>query len=205
MNRRGMTLMELIVALTITGMMVSAGYGTFATLADRRAAAAQAASEMLRHSVARAELSRWIAGARLTIQEDDVIFRAVDGTARLGLDRVDDDVLEFFTTAHTPLGAGGTQVRLYVDRAVSTLERGLVVELRDLAGTRTERLVLVPNATGFDTRFLSGIFGQRQWVESWVSTSVLPSGARLQIVAPGEDSLSPLWQLPITVAIEGGR
>lgn len=205
MNRHGMTLLELLVALTITGTMVSAGYGAFALLADRRDVSTAATSAALREAGARAALGRWLASARLTIQEDDVVFRAVDGTARHSIDRADDDALEFFTTAVTPVSEHGTIVRLYVDRADSTRERGLVAELRDPASMRAERIEVVRNAVSLDTRFLSSIFGQRQWVESWVSTSVLPAGARLTLGAARGDTLPGLWRLPVTVSIEGGR
>lgn len=205
MNRRGMTLLELLVAITITGMMVSAGFSTFTTLADRRDASSSATLATLREAGARAALMRWLGSARLTIQEDDIVFRAVDGMARHSIDRADDDAVEFFTAAPTPVSPHGTIVRLYVDRADSTRERGLVAELRHPVSGRFERLELVRGAVSLDGRFLSGLFGHRQWVESWVSTSVLPAGARLTIGAGRGDTLPPLWRLPITVSIEGGR
>lgn len=200
MNRSGMTLLELIVALAITGLAVSAGYGAFATLADRKDAAGVAAERALRDASARASLSTWLAAARLTIREDEVEFRAIDGLTR---EKLADDDLTFFTTATTPIAVGGSIVRLFVDRSDSTVERGLIAELREWNGMRSTLVELVPAASGLDTRLLTGVFGSRQWVDSWVSTSVLPAGARLTIT--GADSLPAIWRLPLTVSLEGGR
>jgi prepilin-type N-terminal cleavage/methylation domain-containing protein len=200
-----MTLIELVVALAITGMAVSAGYGTFAMLADRRDNAARNATAMLRESSKRASLVRWLEAARLTIEEDDIQFRGIDGGARSGVDVVPDDDIVFFTTAATPVARAGTIVHLYIDRRDDTPERGLVAELREWKGTHAERVELVPNAVALDGTYLSGLFGARQWLASWVSTSVLPAGARLAISAVPSDSLPALWRLPITVSIEGGR
>jgi prepilin-type N-terminal cleavage/methylation domain-containing protein len=205
MNRRGMTLLELVVALAVTGMAMSGGYAAFTTLADRREAAAARSSETLRQATAREQLATWLASARLTISEDEIVFRGIDGATHGDASALADDDIEFFTTAATPVAAAGTIVHLYVDRDEATPERGLVAELREWRGPRAERLVLEPNAAALDGRYLSGLFGQRQWLSSWVSTTVLPAGARLTFSAAPGDSLPPLWQLPVTASIEGGR
>lgn len=202
MNRSGMTLLELVVALAITGLAVSAGYGAFATLADRKEIAGAAAERMLRDASARASLSEWLSASRLTIQDDEIEFRSIDGLTR---EKLDDDDLTFFTTASTPVGVGGSVVRLFIDRSDSTSERGLVAELREWKGTRSLVIELVPAAAGLHARVLSGVFGRRQWVDSWVSTSVLPAGARIHLAAAEGDSLPALWRLPMTVSLEGGR
>ena len=205
MKRHGMTLIELVVALAITGMAVSAGYGTFATLADRRDSAARTASAMLRESGKRASLVRWLAGARLTVGDDHIQFRGIDGGARSGVDVVPDDDIIFFTTAATPVARAGTIVHLYIDRRDDTPERGFVAELREWKGTHAERVELVPNAVALDGTYLSGLFGQRQWLASWVSTGVVPAGARIAISASPNDSLPEVWRLPVTVSIDGER
>lgn len=204
MNRRGMTLLELVVAIAVAGMAMTGGYATFTTLTDRREAAAQRASETLRQATARAQLSMWLSLARLTIAEDEIVFRGIDGATRGAASQPDDDIV-FFTTASTPVAVAGTIVHLYIDRTEATPERGLVAELREWHGSRTERLVIEPGAAGLDGRYLSGLFGQRQWLSSWVSTSVLPTGVRITLSGAPGDSLPPLWRLPVTVSFEGGR
>lgn len=202
MNRSGMTLLELVVALAVTGMAVSAGYGTFANLSDRRDIVTERADAMLREAGSRGELVRWLSAARLTAQDDGVMFRGIDGVTREG--HADDDVL-FFTTAPTLVSSDESIVRLYIDRDDATAERGLVAELSEWRGRRTMKLELAPNAISLEGTYLTSLFGQRQWLGSWVSTSVLPAGTRLVARAADGDSLSPLWRLPVTVSIEGAR
>ena len=202
MNRPGMTLLELVVALAVTGMAVSAGYGTFANLSDRRDAASESADTILRVVGGRAELVRWMSAARLTAQDDGIMFRGIDGVTREGY--ADDDLL-FFTTAPTLVSPDESIVRLYIDRDDSTAERGLVAELREWRGRRTMKLELAPNAISLEATYLTSLFGQRQWLGSWVSTSVLPAGTRLVVSAADGDSLTALWRLPVTVSIEGAR
>jgi type II secretory pathway component PulJ len=200
-----MTLLELVVALAITGFVVSGGYATFATLMDRRDAAAKTASRLMRHSTARALLAEWLASARLTIEADEVVFRGIDGATRGTATALADDDIVFFTTAVTPVGRNGTIVHLYVDRSAESPERGLVAELREFEGMRSARMELEAGVAGLDAQFLTGVLGQRQWVKSWVSTSVLPTGVRLAVSAVPPDSLPPLWRFPITASIEGSR
>jgi len=208
-----MTLLELVVALTITGLMLASGYGAFATLADRRAVAAERADEVARAAALRRTLAAWLAGARLTIEEDEIAFRGLDGVRRsdgrsvaaAGAEMPDDD-LTFLTTAPTPLGDGETIARLYVDRSDDTPERGLVAELMEWRGLRRTRVELDPRVAGLDARYLSGVLGARQWLPSWVSTTVLPAGVELRVVgAIGADSLAPLLSLPITVPFGSGH
>src|SRR4051812_16171812 len=101
MNRRpraraGMTLIELIVALTITGLALGSGYSVYATLADRRVLADHQADVIARAVAIRSTLASWIAGARLTVEEDDIVFRSVSVHRSLDGNLPDDD-LTFFT------------------------------------------------------------------------------------------------------------
>jgi prepilin-type N-terminal cleavage/methylation domain-containing protein len=199
--RAGMTLVELLVGLAITGMVTAIAYAAFGTLADHHRRADVAAQAALRESAVRHTLLAWLAGARLTVEEDGPQFRALDG-AHEGRP---DDELSFLTTARTPLGDAETIVRLFVDRDDRTPERGLVAELSEWRGTRVELVELEPRATGLDARYVSGALGQRQWLPTWISSSVLPAGAELVLTSAPGDTLPPLLRLPLVVSFEGGR
>ena len=56
--RIGMTLIELVVALTITGLAVGSGYSAYATLADRRIVADRQADDIARTSAIRSTLAQ---------------------------------------------------------------------------------------------------------------------------------------------------
>jgi prepilin-type N-terminal cleavage/methylation domain-containing protein len=203
--RQGLTLIELVVALTLTGLAVTSGYAAFTTLVDRREASSAHSAAVTRAAAVRSTLVSWLANVRLTIEEDNIVFQGIDGTKRLDAGELPDDELTFLTSAPTPVASHGTIVRLHIDRSDDTPEKGLVAELVAWKGTRTERMELVPNAAGLDVHYLSGMIGARRWLPSWVSTTLLPLGAQMSVVATDGDSLPPLFQLPITVSFESGR
>lgn len=199
--RYGMTLIELIVALTITGLIMTTGYAALSTLADRRRSASQSMNELERVAAVRATLSGWLAGAELTIEDDDVVFRGLDGTHE---DSPDDELL-FRTNARTSASVGSSSVRLFIERNDSTPQRGLVASI-DVGRNGGRRLIeLEPNATALDIRYLSGINGVPEWSSSWVSATVLPLGLELRLSSKSGDSLPPLLRLPLRVVLEAAR
>lgn len=204
MNRSGMTLMELVVGLTISGLVLSVGYAAFHSVLDHRERADEVTGALARAATQRRTLVSWLAGARLTVEEGGPEFRGLDGVEGEAW-RMPDDELSFLTNAPTPLGSGHTIVRLSIDRDEDTPERGLVAELREWRGLRTERVEIEPGAAGLDLQYLSGIGGERRWLPSWISSSVLPLGVQLSLVPPQGDSLPPMLRLPVLVPLGGGR
>ena len=202
--RIGMTLIELIVALTITGLALGSGYSAYATLADRRIIADRRVDVVARAAALRSTLSAWLAGAHLTVEQDDIVFRSVGGTRRSPTGQVADNDLTFFTSASTPVGNHGTIVRLFVDHD-SIGEGGLIAELSEWRGHRRARIQLDSVVAGLDVALVSGVLGTRSWLPSWVSSTILPAGARMTLSARPGDSLAPLLRLPITVSLENGR
>jgi prepilin-type N-terminal cleavage/methylation domain-containing protein len=194
--RRGLTLIELLVALTITGLMMGSGYGALSVMVDHRARVMAATDAVASAAAKRRMLTGWLRGARLTI-EGDATFEGLHGVDE---DRPD-DALTFVTNAPTPLGSTETVVHVYIDRDDKTPERGLTVALADRKGGVTRRIEVDPHATGLDIRYLSGLFGKRAWLESWVSTTVLPSAVRLTASSEQPDSLPALLRPAIVVPL----
>ena len=201
MTARGMTLLELIVGLTVTGMAASAGVAALATLGDRRHQADDAVATIARTAGQREEIASWIAGARLVAEEGGPQFRGLDGVQG----RVPRDEIAFLTTSATPLGSGETIVRLYVDRDTTTPEQGLIATFEEWRGGRTARVQLDPSVAGMDVRYLSGVLGGRKWLPSWISSTVVPVAVEVRLLAAANDSLQPLLRLPIVVPLRGGR
>jgi prepilin-type N-terminal cleavage/methylation domain-containing protein len=204
-RRSGLTLIELVVALTITGLAMSAGYSAFATLADRRQQSTEQADAVMRAAAKRAALVSWLAGARLTIEEDEIIFKGIDGIKRTPDGDIANDEITFLTSAETPVSNHGTIVRLYVDRSENPTSHGLIADLVEWRGSRTQHLQLLPNVATLDARYLSALFGKHEWLPSWISSTLLPAGIELTMGAAGSDSLPALFRLPITVSFEEGR
>ena len=63
--RRGMTLMELLVATSITGMTTAAGYAAFASVIDHRRALRESTARAERAAALRTTLDGWLAAGRV--------------------------------------------------------------------------------------------------------------------------------------------
>jgi prepilin-type N-terminal cleavage/methylation domain-containing protein len=201
MTRSGMTLIELIVGLTITGLAVSTGYAGFRAVVDHRERVEHATAELARAAAVRRAISQWLSAARLSADEAGPEFRGLDGVH----DGLPDDAVSVFTTGPTPLPQRETIVELFIDRDPETAERGLVARYAARSGAVSRIEELEPRAAGLDARYVSGILGERRWLPSWISSTVLPAGIELRIVAAPDDTLPPLLALPIRAALENGR
>ena len=201
MRRRGITLVELLVALSVTGLTVATGYASLGTLADQRDRVRSASAATVRAAAVRGEIASWIEGAYVTGEAASPPFQVTDHAER----GHPDDELAFLTSADTPLGRGDVAVRLYVDADVHTPERGLVAELTERFGARTARVELDSSVVALDVRCLSDMRGPRQWLRSWSSGELLPLGVEIRLGSGGTGRLAPLLRVPITVALVGGR
>jgi len=201
MSRSGLTLIELVVALAITGLAMAAGYGAFGSLVDRRRHVEEASAAVAAATAERGMLISWLAGSHLTVEEGGPSFRGLDGVSG---DSADDE-LTVLTTAPTPIGTGETMVRLYVDRDARTPERGLTAAFAEWRGTATERLEIDARVTGLEIRYRSSLISCAAWLPSWISTTVLPAGVELTLTGDGLDTLPALLRLPLVVPLAGGR
>lgn len=201
MTRQGMTLLELVVGLTITGVTVLAGLGIVAAVGDRRVAAEAAIAPIARPASQRDALIGWLGGARLVAGEGGPEFRGLDGV----YGRAPQDEVTFLTTAATPLGAGEAVVRLYVDRDPVTPLRGLVAAFQEWRGTRATYQEVDTLVSGMDLRYLTGLLGARGWRPSWISSTLLPAAVEINLLPATGDTLSSLLRFPMLVAIRGGR
>ena len=197
--RRGMTLVELVVALAISGAAIASGYQAFAMISDRRSIAAAHADSMARAFALRATLARWLSNARLTVEEDEVVFRVVEARRRQGDERTSADLV-FLTSARSPVSDHGTIVHLFVDR--DNGETGLTAELSEWRGQRVARLRLDPAIVGLSVQFTSVRGSRTDTTSSWVSSTILPATMRLRFAPRISDSLPPLLRLPLTIRLD---
>jgi prepilin-type N-terminal cleavage/methylation domain-containing protein len=201
MNRDGLTLIELVVALTITGLAMAAGYGALGAIVDHRQRVEERSAAVARAAAERGMLESWLAGTHLTVEEGGPAFRGLDGVSG---DSADDE-LTILTTASTPIGSGETAVRLYVDRDERTAERGLTATFAEWPGTLARRLEIDPRVTGLQIRYRSSLLTGAAWLPSWISTSILPVGVEVTLTGDGPDSLPALLRVPIVAPLAGGR
>jgi hypothetical protein len=191
-----LTLIELLVALSITGLVMASGYGALSVMMDHRAHVMAATDAVASAAAKRRMLEGWLRGARLNIDGDEK-FEGLHGVDE---DRPD-DALTFLTNAPTPVGTAETIVRVYIDRDDKTPERGLTLALTDRNGQGARRIEVDQRATSLDIRYLSGAFGKRAWLDSWVSTTVLPSAVRVTVASDEPDSLPSLLRPAMVVPL----
>lgn len=189
-RRNGMTLLEVVVALTVAGAALAAGASVLGFLTDQqeRSGAQFLASA---HAV-RTTLRAWTAAARLTT-EGDAEFRGTNE-------------ITFVTSAPTDIAPAGTQVHLYMKE-----RSGLVAELTPFRRAGAPVVVpIAPDATDFQARYLGSTFGARVWQSSWISTSVLPAAVELRIsfdtsATTPDAAAHALLALPMTIPLGARR
>lgn len=200
-RRPGTTVIELLFGLAVLALVASIGTGTLYVLGGSRSESRDALDTVRRDAALRRTIVEWLEGAHGTLGATSGAFQLVDAT-HLGHNS---DILTFTTTAHTSLGTPETTIRLYIDDDRRTPESGLTAELASWPGGPVQRIELDSAVTTLDVRCLTSLIGDRQWVSSWTSTSLLPRAVRLQLGGAPNHPIAPLLKLPIVVAVEGGR
>jgi hypothetical protein len=191
-----MTLMELIIALVVTGIVAALGAAAFNTVLDARARARDATYGVTSAAATRALLVSWLSSGRVSSQ-------AERASSAMSLNLADDDdALLVVATTSTPVSSAETVVHLYIDRDEETPLKGLVAELqsldvtsRDLQSTVTEHVQLDSTVTGLLVEYLDE--QARRWIPRREAMTRSPVAVRLTLSASGEDTLPSLLRLPI--------
>jgi hypothetical protein len=207
-----MTLMEVVVALAIAGTALAAGATALGFLADQQTR--PGIQSIVAASAVRTTIRRWTSHAMVTT-EGDAEFRgapAMDALIASSTvrDSADGDII-FVTSASTDVAAAGTQVHLHMQHD-SVGVKGLVAQLTPFrAPGATTTILLAPNATGFQARYLGSLFGRMTWQKSWVSTSALPVAVEIRLhfdsVAndPADAAARALLTVPMTIPVTARR
>lgn len=195
-SHRGMTLLELSVALAVGGAALSIGGAAVATLLDRRESVLADAEVNGRALAARRIIVAWVADVRAGAPGDDIL----DG--RRGIRRspsgdMADDSISFVTAADGAL----QHVHLFVDRAA---DRPALVADISPAGAARRRVVLAVDVAGLEVSYLTSAIGRREWRRSW-NGALWPSAVVLRLVAAGGSALPAPLRLPITVPLGSGQ
>jgi prepilin-type N-terminal cleavage/methylation domain-containing protein len=200
-SRRGFTLVEVLVAIGVAGvvaLLVGTGFGAVVRM-ERRAAEARQSSM---HGVAvRRQIALWLRAAVVNGTADAWDF---DGSNRISEAGEPDPVLRFTTAAPGPFETGTARLALRLDRDPDTPERGLVVVHPDSLGGPDEeerRSELVPGATALVIRYLHSVEGTRMWTNQWQSSSRLPDAIEIRVFG---DSIPPLLRVPLFIVPRGG-
>jgi prepilin-type N-terminal cleavage/methylation domain-containing protein len=199
--KRGFTLMEVLIGLTVAALALTAGFATLGFLSDSDEPVDVASALALRGATTRNLLTEWLAEARYRVGRRGETFQGLDGEVY----GIPADELIFPTTASTPLGVGTSVVHLYIDGDRDTPERGLVAAVTELATDEPRVVELVPEAGSLELRYLLPVEGTTgEWVDGWISNR-LPGAIEMILRSTGSDTLPPLLQYPLLVALEATR
>ncbi len=195
--RRGLTLLELVVALAVGGAALAAGGAAFSALIDRRTALLADADVVERSLTVRRMLVAWISEARAGTASGEGLV-GVRGTLRVPSGELGDDLLEFVTMAD----GVPQRVRLSVDR--TGMRSSLTAELTAADGA-TARFVLAPDVAGFEASFATSAFGRQEWRRDWPSGALLPTAVVLRLRAHDGTALPSPLRMPITIPLANSQ
>jgi type II secretory pathway pseudopilin PulG len=188
-----MTLMELVIALLITGMIAAIGAGAFSSVLDNRAAARVATHGVTSAAATRALLVSWLSSGRFS---SDAQRPPTATTLNLG---EDDDALVVVVNTPTPINYTEAVVHLFVDRDPETPERGLVAEMQSLEAATMARTELDSAVSGLLVEYLEE--ATNRWVARKEGVVRNPRAMRMTLSARAPDTLPPLLRLPFVQAI----
>ena len=201
--RRGMTLMELVVAIALTGMMAAAGAATFASIIDHRRVIRESTVATERAAALRELLRTWIVSSSIQIQQGGGP-RGLSSPARTApranaMGSVTaavaaGDELTFTTSALTPTPSSNTRVRLFVDADPNTTETGLTIEYQGSNQAPMKRMQLDSTVGLLAIEYLDNRTGR--WVEAAQVATVQPIAMRFMLGPAENDSIPRLLQVP---------
>ena len=198
-----MTLMELVIALVITGMVAAIGATAFDSVLDNRATAKATVDAVTRAASTRALLVGWLSSARISSDAE----RPPTMTS-LNLGEPDDAVV-LVTNTPTPLDYTEVVVHLFIDRDDETPEQGLVAELQSMESPTMVRTQLDSAVTGLLLEYLDP--QTNRWIPRTEGAIRGFTAVRMTLSARAPDTLPELLRLPFVQAIpqataaRGGR
>ncbi len=187
--RNGMTLIELVIGVVITGLMAAAGAATFTNIIDNRRVMVEATVELERASALREMLRNWIGAGTVQAQTPSVVVRRAyeeqvrqNGRQRAGQPVVSSaistgDELRFTTSALTPALSPYVNVRLYVDGDPNTSEQGLSIEYQVTPQAPLQRRQLDSSIVRMTVEYLDRT--TNRWVPSSEAGAIRMAAVRL--------------------------
>jgi prepilin-type N-terminal cleavage/methylation domain-containing protein len=204
--RRGMTLMELVIGITITGMMAAAGTSAFSSIIAHREVIRTATVATERASALREMLRAWLVAGQVQIRQGGGprgSTRAVSGlTVGASMPtaaQAAGDELTFTTTAINPTMAEQVRIRLYIDADANTPETGLTMEYQPNTQTPLQRRQLDSLIGTLTVEYLDRRTGR--WFSSSEAATTQPRAYRVTLGPREGATLPPLLLLPLTFVI----
>ena len=211
-HRRGMTLMELVIGLAITGMMAAAGAGAFASIIDHKRDIQTASVRTERAGALREMIKSWIYAGTIQIQRGGgprgltrtltgagaAGSRGLNSTAAVSAAQAAGDEIAFTTTALNPSLLANVRIRLYVDADANTPEKGLSIEYQPSAQLPLVRKMLDSTIDSLKVEYLDN--RTNRWFAATEAATITPYAVRLSFHS-ADTAQSPLLLLPMIFPI----
>lgn len=220
-GRGGMTLIELVIGLAITGMMAATGAGAFESIIAHRRTMREASVSIERAAALRDLLHVWIAagtvqiprgggprgmtrglGAALTTRSATT---GAMNTASVTAAQASGDELSFATSALNPSLVGSVRIRLYIDADDNTAEHGLTMEYQPNLQQPIVRRMLDSTIDTLKVEFLDT--RTNRWIESSEAATVAnPLAVRVTLLTGRGHIAPPILALPMIFPLtQNGR
>lgn len=219
--RPGMTLMELVVGVVLTGVMAAIGAGAFYSIIDHRRAIIEATAETERAAALREMLRSWINSASVQIttntgQQTQSRTFGIGGTQIIQQTRITGttttttpvgvtaavatgDELTFITSSLTPALTPRTRVRLFIDGDPATPETGLTIEYQSSTAAPLQRKQLDSTIVAMSVQFLDRTTGL--WYSASDAATIQPVATRIWFPESDNVYVTPLLQYPMIFVI----
>jgi prepilin-type N-terminal cleavage/methylation domain-containing protein len=219
--RTGMTLMELMVALVVTGVVATIGAETFVSIIDHRRVIVEATRETERASALREMLRSWIASGTIQITTGGAqSARSSIAAARIAAPTIASpnssqqlpaitaavstgDELTFRTNALTPTSTSNTLVRLFVDGDPATPDVGLTIEYQASTATPLQRMQLDSTIVMMTVEFLDKT--TNRWYPYSEAATITPIAVRLYFPPVDNYYVPALLQLPMLFVLPAAQ
>ena len=210
--RDGMTLMELVIGLAITGMMAAAGAGAFESIIAHRRTIHDASVSTERAAALRDLLHVWIAAGTVQIPRGGGPRGLTRGlgaaaatssgatgamnTASVSAAQASGDELSFTTSALNPSLVGSVRIRLYIDADDNTPERGLTMEYQPNLQQPIVRRMLDSTIDTLKVEFLDT--RTNRWIRaSEAATVANPVAVRVTLLPGTGHAIPAILELPM--------
>jgi prepilin-type N-terminal cleavage/methylation domain-containing protein len=208
-RQRGMTLIELMVALMILGLAAASGAAAFESIIDHRRVVRQASVSTERAAALRSMLRGWLAAGTVQIQRGGVPRlggrAGASATPALGNNTTTTaaeaagDELSFITSAPSPAMQQNVRIRLYVDADPATPEKGLSIEFQQSTATPLQRRMLDSSIDSITVEFLDT--RTNRWYEAAQAATITPRAVRVTLLGTQGKQLPALLQVPLVLPI----
>jgi prepilin-type N-terminal cleavage/methylation domain-containing protein len=193
--RQGVTLMELVISLAITGMMAAAGAGAFGSIIDHRRVVRDASTSTERAGALREMITSWVTAGNIRIKVGGLPSTggrsaaatnaptSAGGTSIASVTAAQGsaDELNFTTQALNPSFTGNVLIRLYVDGDANTPEKGLSIEYQPDLNKPLVRKMLDSTIDSLRVEYLDQT--TNRWIASSQAATITPKAARVTFIS----------------------